>query len=54
MMYVDNLMVVYVGSVELYKVYTQEQNYNMYKNKLGVVECLDRDEAACCDANVVA
>ena len=38
MMYVDDLMLVYVGSVELHKVHTQEYNCNKDTQKLGVAE----------------
>ena len=54
MMYVNNLVVVFVGSVELRKVHTQEQNLNMDTHKLGVVEFLNTDEEACCDEDVMA
>ena len=53
MMYVDNQMVLCVGSVELYKVHTQQYKHNMYTNKLGVVKCLDKCEVARCDKDVV-
>ena len=52
-MYVDNPMVVYVGSVELNKVHMLEQKCNIYTNKLGAVECLDKYEVACCDEGVL-
>ena len=54
MMYVDDLMVLYVGSVELHKVNTYEQKCNMETNKLGVVECLDEYQVAFCDEDVLA
>ena len=53
MMHVDNLRLVYVSSAELHKVHTQYQKCNMDKNKLGVVEFLDKDEVACYDDDVV-
>ena len=53
MMYVDNLMLVYVGSVELHQVHMLEQKWNMYTNKLGVVKLLDKYEVECFDEDVV-
>ena len=53
MMYVDDPMLVYVGTVELHKVHNQEQKCK-YGKKLGVAECLDKDEVECCDEYVVA
>ena len=52
--YVDILGIVYGGIVELYKVYTQEQNKNIDTRKLGVVYLLDKGEVVCCDEDVVA
>ena len=49
MMYVDNLRVVYRGSVELHKVHT-----NIDTPKIGVDGCLDKDEVKCCDEDMVA
>ena len=54
MIYVDNIMVVYVVSVELHKVHTQEYKCNMGKNKIFVLELLDIDEVACFDEGVLA
>ena len=54
MMYVYHLRIVYGDSVELRKVYTQEQKCNMNTKKLGVVEFLDKDEVVCGDEDVVA
>ena len=54
MLYIDNLRMVYGGSVELHKVHTYEYKCNMNTNKLGVVELLDKYEVECCDKDFVA
>ena len=54
MIWIDSSRVVYRGIVELHKVHRYEYKFNMDKNKLGLVECLDKDEVACCDEDVVA
>ena len=43
MIYVDNIIGVYVGSVELHKVHMLEYKCNMDTNKLSVVEFSDKD-----------
>ena len=53
MMYIDNPRLVYGVGVELNKVHTQKYKVNMETKKLGVVECLDKDEVACGDEDVV-
>ena len=54
MMYVDNLTMIYGGSLELHEVHTQKQKCNIETNKLGVVECADKYEVSCGDEDKVA
>ena len=54
MIYVDNLRMVYGGTVELHKLHMSEQKCNMDTHKLGVVEFLDKYEVKFCDEYVVA
>ena len=54
MIYVDNLRMLYGCSVELHKMRTQENKFNIDTKKLVVVECLDKYEVACADEDVGA
>ena len=53
MIYVDNLRMLYGCSVELHKMRTQENKFNIDTKKLVVVECLDKYEVTCCDDDIV-